>query len=520
VNLGEDVLELRHISKTFPGVVAIKNVDMTVKSGEVHALLGENGAGKSTLIKILSGYHQPDKGGEMLIAGRSVTFRNPKDAMEASIHTIYQELTLCPHMTVAENIVLDKQDQFKGFLQRRHEYQSIAARALEDLGQSEIEPNWLVKDLSIAQQQVVEIAKAVTSKAKIILMDEPTSSISQNDADRLMDIIRGLKANGVAIIYITHRLHEIGGIADRITVLRDGELAGTVNNSDVTEKDLITMMVGREIRNVYPKREVPIGDVVLRVENLTSGELFKGISFDVHKGEIFGIGGLVGSMRTETLEALFGMRPITDGKIFLNGKEFHPKNPRQAIKNRIAFVTEDRKKSGLVLCLPVQENINILNAQRPSFAGYVNWLNLKAIANRHRKTLNIRVSSIDQIVSSLSGGNQQKVALAKWLDCSPDVFIFDEPTRGIDIGAKTEIYTIMGELAARGTAIVMVSSELPELISVADRILVMQEGRMKGIVSKEDMTQEYVMSLATQKGQLTTHYQPKEIENDASTNQD
>jgi ribose transport system ATP-binding protein len=499
VSLSENILELRHICKAFPGVVALKNVNLTVRSGEVHALLGENGAGKSTLIKILSGYHQPDKGGEMLIAGVPVTFRNPKDAIDASIHTIYQELTLCPHMTVAENIVLDKQNHFKGFMLRRQEYQDIAAQALEELNQNEINPNWLVKDLSIAQQQVVEIAKAVTSNAKIVLMDEPTSSISQSDADKLMDIIRSLKSKGVTIIYISHRLHEIGGIADRITVLRDGELVGTVNNSEVTEKDLITMMVGRELTNVYPKREVPIGDVVLRVEDLASGELFKGISFEVRKGEILGIGGLVGSRRTETLEALFGMRPMTAGKIFLNGEEYHPKNPRQAIKNRIAYVTEDRKKSGLVLCLPVYENINLIHAQEPSFAGYLNWPKLKAVANRHRKTLNIRVSRIEQPVSSLSGGNQQKVVLAKWLDFSPAVIIFDEPTRGIDIGAKTEIYSIMGELAAQGTAIVMISSELPELISVADRILVMQEGRMKGIVSKEDMTQEHVMSLATQK---------------------
>jgi len=403
-------------------------------------------------------------------------------------------------MTVAENIVLDKQSQFKGFLQRKHEYVAIATQALNDLGQSEINPNWLVKDLSIAQQQVVEIAKAVTSEAKIVLMDEPTSSISQSDADKLMDIIRGLRVNGVAIVYITHRLHEIGGIADRVTVLRDGELVGTVDNSEVTEKDLITMMVGRDIKNVYPKRDVIIGDVVLKVENLSSGELLNGISFEVHKGEIFGIGGLVGSMRTEMLETLFGMRPITDGKVTLNGEKFLPKSPREAIKHRIAFVTEDRKKSGLVPCLPVHENINMVNAQKPSFAGYLNWRKLKAVANKHRKALNIRVSRIEQIVNSLSGGNQQKVALAKWLDFSPEVIIFDEPTRGIDIGAKTEIYSIMGELAARGTAIVMVSSELPELISVADRIMVLQEGRMKGIVSKEEANQEYVMSLATQNG--------------------
>ncbi|OJX40792.1 MAG: hypothetical protein BGO78_10695 [Chloroflexi bacterium 44-23] len=499
MTLSENILELRNISKTFPGVVALKNVSMEVRNGEVHALLGENGAGKSTLIKILSGYHQPDPGGEMIVAGKAVTYKSPKDAIDASIHTIYQELTLCPDMTVAENIVLDKQSQFKGFLQRKNEYTAIAAKALKDLGQNEINPNWKVRDLSIAQQQVVEIAKAITSNAKIVLMDEPTSSISQNDADKLMDIIRGLKAHGVAVIYISHRLHEIGGIADRITVLRDGVLVSTVNNSDVTENDLITMMVGRELTNVYPKRDVPIGDVVLKVENLASGEILSGISFEVHKGEIFGIGGLVGSRRTELLEALFGMRPITEGKIFLNAEEFNPENPRQAIKHKMAFVTEDRKKSGLVLCLPVHENINMLNAQKPTFLGYLNWSKLKESANRHQKSLNIRISRIEQVVSSLSGGNQQKVALAKWLDFSPDVIIFDEPTRGIDIGAKTEIYTIMGDLAARGTAIVMVSSELPELISVADRIMVMQEGHMKGIISKEDSTQERVISLATQK---------------------
>ena len=495
----EYVLELNNITKTFPGVVALRNVSMNVKKGEVHALLGENGAGKSTLIKILSGYHQPDKGSEIIIDGKPIIFKKPKDAIDASIITIYQELTLCPHMTVAENIVLDKQNEFKGFILRNREFHEIAARVLTQLGQSEINPNCLVKDLSIAQQQVVEIAKAVTSKAKIVLMDEPTSSISQSDADKLMDIIRNLRENGVSVIYISHRLHEIGGIADRITVLRDGELVGTVNNSDVQEKDLINMMVGRELTNVYPKREVEIGDVVLKVENLSSEKMVQGVSFEVRKGEILGIGGLVGSRRTELLETIFGLRPITEGKIFLDGKELRPKNPRHVIHHGVAFVTEDRKKSGLVLCLPVFENVNMINVQRPSFLGYLDWRKLKEVAQRHRKTLNIRVSKIEQVINSLSGGNQQKVALAKWLDFSPKVIIFDEPTRGIDIGAKTEIYSIMGELAAKGTAILMVSSELPELISVADKILVMQEGRMKGIVEKENMTQEYVMSLATMK---------------------
>lgn len=496
---GEVILELRHISKAFPGVQALEDVDMQVRAGEVHALLGENGAGKSTLIKILSGYHQPDEGGKILISGSPVEFKSPRDSIDASISTIYQELTLCPDMTVAENIVLDKQGQFPGFMQRKNDYYTVAEEALAELGQDEISPGSLVKNLSIAQQQVVEIAKAVTSEAKILLMDEPTSSISQSDADKLMDIIRSLRAQGVAIIYISHRLHEIGGIADRITVLRDGKLVGTVDNEDVCEGDLINMMVGRDLENVYPKRDIPIGDVVLRVENLASEDLLEGISFDVHKGEILGIYGLVGSRRTETLETIFGIRTITEGRIHLNGMETAISNPRHAIKHKIAFVTEDRKKSGLVLCLPVYENINMLNAQKPSTLGFLNWSRLKKVAEKHRKSLNIRVSSIEQVINSLSGGNQQKVALAKWLDFSPDVILFDEPTRGIDIGAKTEIYSIMGELAAKGTAIVMVSSELPELISVADRILVMQEGRMKGIVSNDEMNQEHVLSLATRK---------------------
>jgi ABC-type sugar transport system ATPase subunit len=357
----------------------------------------------------------------------------------------------------------------------------------------------VVKDLSIAQRQVVEIAKAITSSAQIVLMDEPTSSISQSDADQLMNIIRGLRDDGVTIVYISHRLHEIDGIADRITVLRDGDLVGTVDNAEVTEQDLIRMMVGRELTTMYPKTDAPIADPVLRVENLGSEGVFKGISFDVRKGEIFGIGGLVGAKRTELLETLFGLRPITSGRILVNGKEFTPKDPHHAIRNRIAFVTEDRKKSGLVLCLPVYENINLINAQKKTPFGWLDWRQLIRVAEKQKATLNIRLNRMEQTAGTLSGGNQQKVALAKWLEFEPDVILFDEPTRGIDIGAKTEIYSIMGALAARGTAIIMVSSELPELLSVADRIMVLREGEMKGIVRREEATQEMIMSLAALK---------------------
>jgi ABC-type sugar transport system ATPase subunit len=314
-----------------------------------------------------------------------------------------------------------------------------------------------------------------------------------------MNIIRGLRADGVTIVYISHRLYEIDGIADRITVLRDGDLVGTVDKTEVTERDLIHMMVGRELTNMYPKADVPITEPALRVENLSSEGAFRGVSFDVRKGEIFGIGGLVGARRTELLETLFGLRAVTGGRIFLKGKEFVPKDPLHAIRNRIAFVTEDRKKSGLVLCLPVYENINLINAQKRAAFGWIDWRRFIRIAEKQRNALNIRLARIEQTVRTLSGGNQQKVALAKWLEFEPDVILFDEPTRGIDIGAKTEIYSIVGALAARGTAIIMVSSELPELLSVADRIMVLREGEMKGIVRRGEATQEMIMSLAALK---------------------
>jgi ABC-type sugar transport system ATPase subunit len=318
-----------------------------------------------------------------------------------------------------------------------------------------------------------------------------------------MNIIRSLKQDGVTIVFISHRLHDIDGIADRVTVLRDGDLVGTVDKAEVTERDLIRMMVGRELTTMYPKVDVPISEPALRVENLSSHGAFKGVSFEVRRGEIFGIGGLVGAKRTELLETLFGLRPITGGRIFVNGKQFVPKGPLHAIRNKIAFVTEDRKKSGLVLCLPVYENINLINAQRKAPFGWLDWRQLIRIAEKQKKALNIRLSRMEQTVGTLSGGNQQKVALAKWLEFEPDVILFDEPTRGIDIGAKTEIYSIMGALAARGTAIIMVSSELPELLSVADRIMVLREGEMKGIVRREEATQELIMSLAALKHTVT-----------------
>ena len=495
--MDEYVLELKNIGKTFSGVNVLRGINLSLKKGEVHALLGENGAGKSTLIKILNGYYQPDRGGEIRIAGSEVQFKKPKDALDASIHTIYQELTLCPLMTVAENIVIDKQDSFQGIALKNKEFREITMEALERLGQTDIDPGSMVKELSIAQQQVVEIAKALSSNAQILLMDEPTSSISQKDAEKLMGIIRNLSKTGVTIIYISHRLHEIDDIAHRITVLRDGDLVGTVSKDEVTEHDLIRMMVGRELTNVYPKTEVDISETVFRVENLSSEQTFRDISFDVRKGEIFGIGGLVGSKRTELLESLFGLRPITGGSIFFRDSAFVPGNPINAIRNKIAFITEDRKKNGLVLCLSVTENVNMINAQNREHAlGYLNWKELMQVAKKQQRALNIKLNTLEQIVGTLSGGNQQKVVLGKWLEFEPHVILCDEPTRGIDIGAKTEIYAILGRLARQGAAIIMVSSELPELISIADRIMVMREGESRGIIERSEATQEKIMTLA------------------------
>ena len=493
----EYVLELENIGKTFSEVNVLRGINLRLKKGEVHAILGENGAGKSTLIKIVSGYHTPDEGGAISVLGKKVSLKNPKDAIKASIHTIYQELTLCPDMTVAENIVIDKQDQFRGFNQKKGEFRKIAVEAMEKLGQPEIKPDTLVRHLSIAQQQVVEIAKAITANASVILMDEPTSSISHQDAQLLLQIVRALRDDGVTVIYITHRLHEISKIADRITVLRDGSLVGTVNQQDVTDEKLISMMVGRDITNVFPKKDVPLGEVVLKLDHISCRGVFSDVSFEVRKGEIVGIGGLVGAKRTEVLETIFGLRRATSGRMYVNGAEYSPKSPEDAIRRKIAFVTEDRKKSGLVLCLPVYENLSMLNAQKKSRLGMIDWKRMRSLAQRQKEALSIRFNSMDQVIRTLSGGNQQKVALGKWMDFEPDILLFDEPTRGIDIGAKAEIHTIMGELAARGVAIIMVSSELPELISVTDNIVVMREGVVTGVMKRGEATQESVMSLAT-----------------------
>jgi len=494
--LSDYILELKNIGKTFSGVNVLRGIDLQVKRGEVLALMGENGAGKSTLIKVISGYHQPDEGGQIIVDGKEVVFHNPKESLDAHIHTIYQELTLCPDMTVAENIVIDKQDSFKGPVLHTAEFKKMATDAINKLGM-DINPDVKVRELSIAKRQIVEIAKAISSDAELIIMDEPTSSISEKDADALLDIVKELRNSGLAIIYISHRMAEIQKIADRVCVLRDGSHVGTLPIEEASNDKLISLMVGRTLDNAYPKAEVELGEVVLKVENLCS-DVFKNVSFEVRKGEICGIGGLVGAKRTEILECLFGIRKIESGKIYLYGQEWTPKNEYDAISKDIAFVTEDRKKNGVVQVLSINDNINMVNADHiASKNGVINAKQFKEISERQRKALNIKLANIQQPVSSLSGGNMQKVVIAKWMEMDPKIILFDEPTRGIDIGAKAEIYSIMADFVKKGAAILMVSSELPELLSVTDKIVVMCEGAMTGIVNRGEATQELIMKLSS-----------------------
>ncbi len=491
----EIILELKNVSKTFSGVTVLKNIDLDIKKGEVHALLGENGAGKSTLIKIVSGYHSMDEGGELLVHGKKIDIKRPKDSINAHISTIYQELTLCPHLTVAENIALDKQDTFKGMLQQQKEFTRLSRNTLNSIDNPDIDTKLLISDLSIAKRQIVEIAKAVASDAEVILMDEPTASISQKDAEALMHLVLKLKEKGVSIIYISHRIHEIRQIADRVTVLRDGNKIGTLKKDEMTDERIINMMVGRDLKQMYPKKKVVLGETVLSVENLTTKK-FRNVSFSVQRGEIFGIAGLVGAGRTEICDALFGRMPILSGTIELFGKPYLPNKPKDCIDKGIAYITENRKESGLCLPLSVNENINLVNLREKMRLGIVNQNRFEELSEKYRNTLDIRIQSINMLVRKLSGGNQQKVVLGKWLEFGPQLILFDEPTKGIDVGTKAEIYRIMGDLVNQGVSIIMVSSELPEILAVTDRILVMREGEMKGILNTHEATSERIMRLA------------------------
>ena len=489
-------LEMNGISKTYPGVRALDNVSFAVAKGEVHALVGENGAGKSTLMKILAGA-QPMDSGEILIGGELVHITTPQKAMDLGVSIIYQEFNLVPYLNAAENIFLGREPKGRlpGFINFSEMY-SEAQRVIDQLG-VKLNVRTPVNRLSVAQQQMVEIAKATSRNASIIAMDEPSATLTEHELLSLFELIRSLKQKSVSIIYISHRLEEVFQIADTVTVLRDGHLVGTKPVAESDRNDLIHMMVGRELKEVIPKEAAEITKPALTVKNLTRKGVIEDINFTVRQGEILGIAGLVGAGRTELARAVFGADPIDEGEIWLNGTQVHVRSPKDAIRLGIGLVTEDRKALGLILGMVVRENISLANLDAITRLGFVNRREEKRVAVQFIEDLMIKTPSVEQQVQNLSGGNQQKVVLAKWLFTQSRVLIFDEPTRGIDVGSKVEIYQLMNKLAASGVAIIMISSELPEILGMSDRILVMHEGRIAGELSREEATQEKIMHLAT-----------------------
>lgn len=489
------ILEMTGISKSFPGVKALDGVKLDLKSGEVLALLGENGAGKSTLMKIISGVYEADQG-NIRISEENVKINSPKHAQELGIATIYQELNLIPQLTVAENIYLSREFVNKfGKINWGKMYKE-ASNLLAQL-EVNISSTQLVKELGIAEQQMVEIAKALSLDAKIIIMDEPTDALTEKEAEKLFKVMNRLRQEGKGIIYISHRLEEIFAICDRLTVFRDGKYIDTQMVSETNTEEVIQMMVGRKLEDKYPKVKTTPGEEVLSVKDLGVKDRLEGISFSVYSGEVLGIAGLVGSGRTEVAKAIFGALPISEGKIFLEKKEVKINNPKDAIELGIAYVSENRKEEGLVLGLSVKKNMTLASLDRISnFWGQINKQKEHHEVNDYIGKFNIKTPSSEQIIKNLSGGNQQKVVLGKWMQTKPKVLILDEPTRGIDVGAKVEIYHFINQLKKSGVAIIVISSELPEVLGISDRIMIMSEGKVKGLLNSEEATQEIIMAKA------------------------
>lgn len=484
------------IAKTYPGVTALSGVDFRVMPGEVHALVGENGAGKSTLMKILAGADTKDSG-RIIIDGIEAHMVSPQEAMRLGVSIIYQEFNLVPYMTAAENIYLGREPSsaIPGVIDFARMHRD-AEGVISELGVA-IDARAPMNQLSVAQQQMVEIAKATSRKSRIIAMDEPSATLTEHELENLFALIRRLKAEGVSIIYISHRLEEIFAIADRVTVLRDGALVATKNVADTDREDIIRMMVGRELKDKIPKVAAEQGEVALELKNVNRAGVLRDISLQVRCGEILGIAGLVGAGRSEVARAIFGADPIDSGQILVNGKAVSIRSPRHAISLGVGLVTEDRKALGLVLGMAIRENISLANLGVLSRLGFISRRREREVARDYVKDILIKTPSVEQTVQNLSGGNQQKVVLAKWLFTRSKILIFDEPTRGIDVGAKTEIYQLMNRLAESGVAIIMISSELPEVLGMSDRILVMHEGEIAGELSRAEATQEQIMHLAT-----------------------
>lgn len=501
--MAEYRLELKGVSKSFPGVKALDNVQLSLRPGTVHALMGENGAGKSTLMKCLFGIYKMDAG-EIYLEGEKVTISNPDEAMKKGVAMVHQELQPIPARTVAENFFIGRFPVKKYGPLQVIDHKTMYAETEKWMKEikMEIDPKALLGNLSIGQMQSVEIAKAVSQQAKVVIFDEPTSSLSDNEVESLFRIMNDLKKKGVAMVYISHKMDEIKRIADDITIMRDGTYVGTWPVADLTMDEIIAKMVGRELTDVYPKKENKPGDVILEVKNLSSinPKSFQNVSFKLRKGEILGFGGLVGAQRTELMEGIFGMRNIASGEIYMNGKKVRIKHPADAMNAGIGLITEDRRGNGIFGCLSIKDNVGVSIYNKYLKAKFIlDHKKINGIVDDSIKKLSIKTPSMKEHISNLSGGNQQKVIISRWLANDPDVLIMDEPTRGIDVGAKHEIYEIMSDLAKQGKAIIMISSEMAELIGMSDRICVMCNGKMTGeITAHEEMTQENVMKYATQ----------------------
>jgi len=488
-----EVLRMVGINKSFPGVKALNDISLTVEEGEVLALIGENGAGKSTLMKILSGVYTMDSG-EIYVSGQPVHIDSPLSATSIGISIIYQELNQMPNLSIAENIFMGREKASFKFLSNKAAMEREAEGLVKQVG-LHVGVSTLIGSLSIAQRQMVEVAKALSMNAKIIIMDEPTSSLTDRENEILMDIIRGLREHGVSVVFISHKLNEIFQISDRITVLRDGKNVGTVRTSESDEQQLIEMMVGRSITEIYPP---PLGskteETVLQVENICTS-LLKNVSFSLQKGEILGFSGLVGAGRTELMNAIFGVDRMSGGAIMVEGQKINVHCPNDAIDHGIGFVPEDRKLKGLIMGMTVRDNITLACLAMISKKNVINQKAEGGVATEYVQKLNIKTPGIEQTVQNLSGGNQQKVVVSKWLTTRPKILILDEPTRGIDVGAKKEIYTLMRQLTAQGMSIIMVSSELSEILGMSDRIIVMHDGTVKGELPGESATQQAIMQL-------------------------
>lgn len=491
----ENIVEMKNISKEFPGVKALSNVDLDIRKGEVHALVGENGAGKSTIIKILMGVYTKTSG-EIFIEGKQVEFKAPSQAQKYGLGAVYQDVNLAKHLSVAENF-------FMGNLPRTRfgtvDYKKMheETKAVLDSIEVYVNPKTIIRNLSVAQQEMVSIGKTFHQKAKLVIFDEPTALLTNDETKQLFKIIELLKKNNVGILYISHRMEEIFEISDRVTVLKDGNKVGTVQTNETNEDELINMMVGRNVENMYDIEKPIPGDIILEVENLGRQGVFHNINFNIRKGEIFGMYGLVGSGRTEIVRSIFGADMKDSGSVIVKGKEANYKSPKDGIDAGIALLPENRKDEGLALILSVSTNTNMVSIDKISSNGIINNKKGYKIAEEYVNALRTKTPSIHQLVKNLSGGNQQKVVISKWLAKGSDIFIFDEPTVGVDVGAKREIYKIFEDLLNQGKSIIVISSYLPEVMGLADRILVMHEGKQMGILNKSQFSDEYILKLAS-----------------------